>query len=622
LNGGPACSSMDGLWIENGPFRLQPGNNENGSGDWKNIEFDAYSWHKAPAYTLYIDQPVGTGLAFTTSGHYPSTDELVNIDFYYFLTEFMKLHSDKFLDNASGNGGNTQNGVITPTLRRPLYFSGESHAGHYIPSMMNYIRKQNMKITTTTTQEQQNGGNGAPTDSVLMPLSGALIGNGWFDPIYQYSAHEAAYGHGIIGKGQERSLALKEEKCRVQLRKGKYVSSICFDLLDEVVTNSLGSKTSGALYKVSQYDYRKWELIHGNRDFPPGHKDVEAYLGQTSKIKNAPVQDVLKAIHATPSWTAGQRYRECTDPPYNALKHQDGLGVTQDIIELLNHEPEEDGGQQHKIELLFFNGIQDLICNHVGNENALENLQWKHITEYQTSTRYGWKSQSLDKLGGYMKGYNNLSFLKILNSGHMVPMDVPDVALDMLQTFIYKQSFETYNQNINVVAATGATGSGGGGSSSNTPCPQCPQQEKCPDNTNDNTVACPVCEDEDGDPEFCTKRDCESKYDFSSSTSTSISTLPTSMSSSPIVTGVVIGVAILSTLLGMGCLVYYCLCRRRNNGNSTKYGSVNVELSNSSSMNGRGKTNGYSDDDSDNEDDDIEIDEEYDSGIRQRAQLA
>jgi carboxypeptidase D len=113
LNGGPACSSMDGLWIENGPFRLV----KKDSG-WE-IDIAEYSWHNTPAYVLYIDQPVGTGIAFTTSGRYPTNDEEVNIDFYYFLKEFLSLHSDKFL---SGN-----------TMKRNLFFSGESHAGHYIP---------------------------------------------------------------------------------------------------------------------------------------------------------------------------------------------------------------------------------------------------------------------------------------------------------------------------------------------------------------------------------------------------------------------------------------------------------------------------------------------------------
>jgi hypothetical protein len=46
------------------------------------------------------------------------------------------------------------------------------------------------------------------------------------------------------------------------------------------------------------------------------------------------------------------------------LKHQDGLGVTQDVVDLLNN----------NVRLLFFNGIEDMICNHVGNEIAVENF--------------------------------------------------------------------------------------------------------------------------------------------------------------------------------------------------------------------------------------------------------
>jgi len=53
LNGGPGCSSMDGLWLENGPLRLNPGKN-----GWT-IDVNPYSWHNAAAWTLYVDQPVG-----------------------------------------------------------------------------------------------------------------------------------------------------------------------------------------------------------------------------------------------------------------------------------------------------------------------------------------------------------------------------------------------------------------------------------------------------------------------------------------------------------------------------------------------------------------------------------
>jgi carboxypeptidase D len=448
LNGGPACSSMDGLWLENGPFRLAKTKD---GGDWT-INIDPHSWHNAPAYVVYIDQPVGTGIAFTTSGKYPTNDEKVNVDFYYFLKELLKLHGDKFLTTTTEGGKNRS------TINRPFYFSGESHAGHYIPSMMNYIRKQNEKGDA----------------EIIMSLSGAAIGNGWIDPIYQYSAQGAAYGFGLIGMAQERSLELDEEKCRSLLRQGKYVNDVCFSLLDSVINNSQGE---GSKYVVSQYDQRKWEVKSKPRDFPPGHKDVEAYLGGHGSIPNADYRDVLKAIHSTPSLEAGQRYYECTDPPYNALKHQDGLGVVPDVVDLLNA----------GIRLLFFNGIHDLICNHVGNENAVENLPWQSQKAYQLSDRYGWMAPTTGRLGGYMKEYSNLMYLKVLDSGHMVPMDVPDIALDMIRTFMYEGSFQSYHQTINAVGNIDPS------------CPACPSCSsdggRSTDNEDDDGDNCPVCED-------------------------------------------------------------------------------------------------------------------------------
>eukprot|EP00537_Pseudo-nitzschia_pungens_P018192 CAMPEP_0172410434 /NCGR_PEP_ID=MMETSP1061-20121228/76882_1 /TAXON_ID=37318 /ORGANISM="Pseudo-nitzschia pungens, Strain cf. pungens" /LENGTH=814 /DNA_ID=CAMNT_0013146619 /DNA_START=87 /DNA_END=2531 /DNA_ORIENTATION=- len=572
LNGGPACSSMDGLWLENGPFRLDPGNGANGN-NWNDIRIDPHSWHNAPAYVLYIDQPVGTGLAFTTSGNYPNNDERVNEDFYYFLTEFMKLHGPNL--NVRSRTHEDDRGKIEnlATLQRPFYFSGESHAGHYIPSMMNYIRKKN--ANPRALQE---------SDGVAMPLSGALIGNGWFDPIYQYSAHEAAYGYGLIGKAQERSLAIKEESCRADLRNGHYTSGTCFNLLDEVVTNSLGRDNP---FKVSQYDQRKWENRNRERDFPPGHKDVEAFLGKAQTIANAPIQSVLEAIHASPSWEAGQRYRECTDPPYEALSHQDGLGVVQDIVELLENDGDggdgDDGdetsgeGNPNPTRLLFFNGVQDLICNHAGNENALENLPWKHRFEYVTSQRYGWKAPSIDKLGGYMKEFRNLSFLKVIDSGHMVPMDVPGVALDMLRTFVYGESFRTYQQKL---SSNGEIVSHG--------CPACPSSGE----------TCPECL-------AFTKENCVVTWGNSLSTKTKSAEQTNAESESGVGWGLVV-------LLALAAVKSVEFVRGRRSGSG---GSDGVELANV----------GYSDlhaaaadDDNDNDNDDNDDDNDNSAEYEQR----
>eukprot|EP00578_Thalassiosira_sp_NH16_P012868 CAMPEP_0181115476 /NCGR_PEP_ID=MMETSP1071-20121207/21451_1 /TAXON_ID=35127 /ORGANISM="Thalassiosira sp., Strain NH16" /LENGTH=649 /DNA_ID=CAMNT_0023199683 /DNA_START=33 /DNA_END=1982 /DNA_ORIENTATION=+ len=419
LNGGPGCSSMDGLWLENGPFRLKSGNS-----GWS-IDVNPYSWHNAPGWTLYVDQPVGTGLSFSKKKNWCKNDFEVNRDFHYFLEEFFLFHRDKFLNPTKDNS------PAEWIVNRPFYFSGESHAGHYIPSMMDFILKRNDGMIDES--------KGLQPLRVNIPCSGAAIGNGWIDPYNQYAAADAAYGAGLIGTAQRASFQDKERTCQSNLKSGNYRSSICFSLLDDIVDQSGGKSGTS---KVSQYDTRFWEKRGASRSFPAGHKDVETYLGGAHSVSNPPLnvnyRDVLEAIHATESMDAGQTYRECTDPPYIALQHQDGVGVVEELVRVIDHET--------KPHMLIFNGINDLICNHVGNERLLDLLPWSKTSQYTQQPRHAWESgvETSEKVNyihgrpdGYIKEFENLSFLKILEAGHMVPMDQPAVALQMMKTLVY-----------------------------------------------------------------------------------------------------------------------------------------------------------------------------------------
>ena len=120
LNGGPGYSSLSGLFIENGPFRLT--NYNHNDNKWT-IKHNEYSWHKAPSYLLYVDQPVGTGLSYVSNDKNDNglcpTDGCIAEDFYNFLTELIWLHRDILLD-------------------RQIYITGESYAGHYIPIIADY----------------------------------------------------------------------------------------------------------------------------------------------------------------------------------------------------------------------------------------------------------------------------------------------------------------------------------------------------------------------------------------------------------------------------------------------------------------------------------------------------
>lgn len=91
---------------------------------------------------LFVDQPVGTGFSKAKIIDYVKNETEIAEDFYLFMTKFVETY---------------------PEFKgRPLYITGESYAGHYIPSISAYIHKQ---------------------QNVDLNLQGFAIGNGWTDPL-------------------------------------------------------------------------------------------------------------------------------------------------------------------------------------------------------------------------------------------------------------------------------------------------------------------------------------------------------------------------------------------------------------------------------------------------------
>jgi carboxypeptidase C (cathepsin A) len=374
LNGGPGCSSMDGLFLELGPFRIDGSNN--------NLRINPYSWHNV-ANIVFIDQPVGTGLSYTEDlkKGYASSDEEVNTHFYQFLVNFFKLHD---------------NYLVSSKKTRPVYFTGESHAGHYIPSLVAYLLEQNKN-----------------SDKLYVDVKGIALGNPWTDPINQYDVSDYAHGIGLISQGQKNRLKELNSQCIDLLKSKKYNQQSCLNLLDSVIDAS----SVGGSSKVLMYDSRKY--AHNSRQFPVGHDIVEKYLNR---------RDVLTAIHAekTPN-----KYVECADPPYYALVHQDGKAATAELTVVLNAD----------VRVLVYAGQYDIICNHLGVEKMLSELQWKSTKKWNEAQPGVWVVDSSP--AGHVKVYNNLQYALILNSGHMMPMDSPKVALAMIDKFIQSQSLVT-----------------------------------------------------------------------------------------------------------------------------------------------------------------------------------
>ncbi|KAI5123819.1 hypothetical protein M0805_009111 [Coniferiporia weirii] len=107
LQGGPGSSSMLGLIAETGPLRIQ---------DDLSMKPNNYSWNNL-VDSFWVDNPVGVGFATADSTGYVLDDDQMGTDFIQFLSNLVK--------------------VFPSLATRPLYISGESYSGRWIP----YITK-------------------------------------------------------------------------------------------------------------------------------------------------------------------------------------------------------------------------------------------------------------------------------------------------------------------------------------------------------------------------------------------------------------------------------------------------------------------------------------------------
>ena len=84
----------------------------------------------------------------------------------------------------------------------------------------------------------------------------------------------------------------------------------------------------------------------------------------------------------------------------------------------------------------------------MGTERVLQELQWTGRDEWIKAQPGVWLVDR--QPAGYIKTYKNLQSLLVLNSGHMVPMDVPKIALDMISKFLGDKEFSAGNALVGV----------------------------------------------------------------------------------------------------------------------------------------------------------------------------
>lgn len=341
--------------MEVGPFRLHQ--------DRDHLEINNGSWHKH-ANLLFVDQPVGTGFSLTNPRSYVKELPDMASSMIIFLEKYFEIFPERQNDE--------------------FYLAGESYAGQYIPYLARAILDKNLNKTSpfmklvsddkksgnkflekkNVEQSSQEWDKQKDTETWL-DLKAVLIGNGWIDPLSQYLSYlPFAYQSGIIKHGSSVAATVesKHKECIKWYESNPNSrSSLSVDACEAVLESILkelyletGLSRQDPNACLNMYDIRLRDQYSScGMNWPPDISNVISYLHR---------KDVLEALHlpSTVDW------KECNGPVglYFKAKHSSpSIRIIPTLIE-------------DNIQVVMFNGDQDLICNHLGNERLINTISW------------------------------------------------------------------------------------------------------------------------------------------------------------------------------------------------------------------------------------------------------
>ncbi|KAL9644200.1 hypothetical protein ABK040_005661 [Willaertia magna] len=207
LQGGPGCSSMTGLLIEGGPFRINK--------QTLQLEDNPYTWNQH-YHMLFIDNPLGSGFSHFLNGTgYVTDEELMADELYNCLLQFFAQYS-QYATN-------------------PFFVFGESYAGKYVPSISYKIANEGFKIN----------------------LQGFGVGDGLTHSEVQMAAYdEYAYSTGLIDEAQRKVIQnLQNQVVTLIQQKRFYEATSTWDKINSALAQYSGN--------VNVYDIR----LYGDYDF-------------------------------------------------------------------------------------------------------------------------------------------------------------------------------------------------------------------------------------------------------------------------------------------------------------------------------------------------------------------
>ncbi|KAL5723943.1 hypothetical protein ACHQM5_007273 [Ranunculus cassubicifolius] len=360
LQGGPGCSSMTGNLYELGPWRVTTHLDQDklpilkpNPGAWNNL-----------FGLLFIDNPIGVGFSIAaTPDEIPRDQETVGKHLFAAIRLFVASDSLFKL--------------------RPIYITGESYAGKYVPAIGYYILQKNSRLRRS---QQVN-------------LKGVAIGNGLTGPITQVPTHAVtAYYLGLINKKQTNQLEELQSKAVELIKEENWSNATdARNTVLDTLQNMTGLATLYDLRRTKPYEsYLVGQFLN--------HVEIKKTLGVPSAIN----------------------WEECSDVVGEAL-HADVMKSVKYMVEEL----------VKKTKVLLYQGQFDLRDGVVTTEAWIKTLKWEGLDKFLDADRMVWKVN--EEVAGYVQRWGSLTEVVVSGAGHFVPTDQAVRSQAMIEDWVLER---------------------------------------------------------------------------------------------------------------------------------------------------------------------------------------
>ena len=358
FTGGPGCSSSLAMLTELGPFKIAS------NGQQVRNEF---SWNTR-ANLLFIDNPIGTGFSHANDDDMARTEADVATAISKFFSIWIDLEPFQTL------------------ARRPIFITGESYAGHYVPFIANALFQ--MK------------------DPRII-IKGAAVGNGMINSAVQF---ESYIDYSVMNQDKVfmttdmlNQMRPKMKLCQAMMKLSpKPITDRTFPYCWKMVKSMVTNPTTGQK-NFNWYDINK-------QCIGPLCYDFTAEMN----FMNSP--KTLRDLNSDQKWAT------CNGVVESTISRLDWISdCSPQVTQLL----------EAGVNFLAFYGDLDWICNWVGGNVWSDSVSWSGQAAYKNAAFQPY-------LGGIgqIRSFKNFQFVRFFNAGHMVPMDQAEKSLTMITDFI------------------------------------------------------------------------------------------------------------------------------------------------------------------------------------------